>query len=104
MSLDAMKQVTQAEQNTRYEKAEAAAAAKRAVADAERDGKVRLQEARAQAESQAREMLAQAEEKAARHTDEVLAQTRKTCDELREKAEGRLDEAAALIVRRVVNS
>lgn len=104
MSLDAMKQVTQAEQETRDRKAEALTAAKRAVADAERDGKARLQEARSQAESQVRGFLRQAEEQAARHTDEVLAEKRKACGALREKAEARLDEAAALIVRRVVNS
>ena len=104
MSLDAIKQVTQAEQSTRDRKAEAMAAAKRTVADAERDGKARLAEARAQAESQVRELLARADETAARHTDEVLEQARQACRGLQEKAEGRLEEAAAFIVRRVVNS
>lgn len=104
MSLDAIKQVTQKEQDSQDRKAEAAAAAKRSIADAQRDGKARLQEVRAQAERQVRELLVQAEEKAARHTDEVLEAKRTDCGVLRKKAEGRLDEAASLIVRRVVNS
>ena len=104
MSLDAMKQVTQTEQSAQSRRAEAAAAAKRTVAEAERAGKARLEEAHAQAEAQVRELMAQAEQKAAAHTDQVLAETQKACGALRAKAEGHLAEAAALIVRRVVNS
>ena len=104
MSLDAMKQVTEAEQRTRDQKAEAAAQAKRTVAEAERAGKARLAEARAQAEAQVRDFMTQAEQKASKHADEVMAETGKACGALREKAEGRMAEAAALIVRRVVNS
>ena len=44
MSLEAIKQVTETEQQGQQRKAEAAAAAKKAVADAERDGKARLAE------------------------------------------------------------
>ena len=62
------------------------------------------QPAATQAESQVRELLARADETAARHTDEVLEQARQACRGLQEKAEGRLEEAAAFIVRRVVNS
>ena len=82
MSLEAMKQVTEAEEANRARRAEAQAEAKRLVAEAERAGKARLAEARAQAEAQAR----------------------KSCDALRAQAEARLADAAESIVRRVVKT
>ena len=104
MSLEAMKQVTETEQAARAWKAEAQAQAKRLVADAERDGKARLAQARAEAEAQARELMRQAEERAAAHSDEVMAQARRACGELRSRAESRLEQAADTIVRRVVKT
>ena len=104
MSLEAIKQVTEAEASNRSRKAEAQAEAKRLVAEAERTGKARLAQARAQAEEQARGFLREAEAKAAQHAEEVLAETRTSCDALRAKAEGRLADAAASIVRRVVKN
>ena len=91
MSLEAMKQVTEAEEANRARRAEAQAEAKRLVAEAERAGKARLAEARAEA-------------KAAEHASEVMAQTRKSCDALRAQAEARLADAAESIVRRVVKT
>ena len=93
MSLEAMKQVTEAEEANRARRVEAQAEAKRLVAEAERAGKARLAEARAQAEA-----------KAAEHASEVMAQTRKSCDALRAQAEARLADAAESIVRRVVKT
>ena len=58
MSLEAMKQVTEAEQTTRAQKAEAEAQAKRLVAEAERDGKAALAQARADAEARSRNCCA----------------------------------------------
>ena len=57
MSLEAMKQVTEAEQANRTRKAEAQAEAKRLVAEAERVGKAHLAQVRAQAEAQVREWM-----------------------------------------------
>ena len=84
MSLDAMKQVTEAEQAARAQRAEAEAQAKRLVAEAE--------------------LLRQAEAQAARNAEEVMAEARRACDALRERAEGRLPQAADSIVRRVVKT
>ena len=102
MSLEAIKQVTQAEDEHRARKAEAQAEAKRLVA--ERAGRARLEEARAQAEAQVRDLLKEAEERAAKHTEQVLEQTRSSCGALRAEAQKKLDQAAQSIVRRVVNS
>lgn len=104
MSLEAIKQVTEAELTHKQRKAEAQAEAKRTVAEAERAGKARLAEARAQAEAQVRAFMKQAEETAAKHAAQVNGETQKTCDALRSKAEGRLAQAAESIVRRVVKS
>ncbi len=104
MSLEAIQQVTEAEQTNRTRKAEAQAEAKRLVAEAERTGKARLAEARTQAEAQARGFMKSAEDQAAKHASEVTAKTQKACDALRAKAEGRLADAAASIVRRVVKN
>lgn len=103
MSLEAIKQVAEVEQATREQKTAAIAEAGRTVAEAERTGKSRLEEARAQAELQSRSFMKDAEDKAASHAAQVMEATEKNCVVLREKAEGRMAEAAALITRRVVN-
>ncbi len=102
MSLEAVQKVTEAEQRSRERRAEAAENAKRLVAEAEKDGKARLSAARSEAEAKARALMAEAEAKAARHTQAVMEDQRKSCDGLRREAEAKLDEAAAMIVRRVV--
>lgn len=103
MSLEAIKKVNETEQGVQARKAEAAANAKKLVADAEKAGRERLESARAKAEADARESMARAEEKAAAHSEEILAGARKDCAALRKAARARLDKAAQLIVRRVVN-
>lgn len=104
MSLEAIKQVAQTEAETKQRKAEAVAAAKKLVADAEQAGKETLRSARAEAETKAKELLVQAEERAAVRTAEIAAQSKQECVNLRSAAEHKLEEAAALIVRRVVSS
>lgn len=104
MSLEAIKQVAQTEAETKQRKAEAVAAAKKLVADAEQAGKQTLQNACAEAEASAKELLVQAEERAAARAAEIAAQSKQECAALCSAAENKLDEAAALIVRRVVSS
>jgi V/A-type H+-transporting ATPase subunit G/H len=48
--------------------------------------------------------MAQAEQRAAEHLTQVIRDTERTCDELRAQAQGRLEQAADLIVRRVVDA
>lgn len=104
MSLDAIKQVAQTEAETKQRKAEAAAAAKKLTADAEQAGRETLRSACACAEANAKELLIQAEKRAAVRADEIAAQSKQDCAALCSAAESKLDEAAALIVRRVVSS
>ena len=104
MSLEAIKQVAQTEAETKQRKAEAAVTAKKLVADAEQAGKETLRNARSTAEAKAKELLAKAEERAAGRTAEIAAQSKRECAALCSAAESKLEEAAALIVRRVVSS
>lgn len=102
MSIEAVQKVTEAEERARAQKAAAVEQAKKLVADAERTGRERLEAAHAEAEGQVKAMLSRAEESAAARTAAVLEETRRSCDGLRRAAEDRLDDAAALIIRRVV--
>ena len=86
MSLEGIKQVTEAETLAQQRRNEALAQAKKTVADARRAGEERFSSARIQAEA-----------------EQVLEETTRACNALRQEAEGRLADAAALIVRRVVN-
>lgn len=104
MSLDAIKQVTQAEVETKQRKTDATVAARKLISDAEQAGQEALRSARTQAEAKARELMAQAEERAAVRTAEITAQAKQECAALRSTVESRLEKAADLIVRRVVSS
>ena len=120
MSLEAIKKVAQTEAETKQRKAEAAVTAKKLVADAEQAGNESLRKAqripadmrhlealrkaRTEAEAKSRELLAKAEERAAVRTAEIAAQSKQECAALCSAAESKLEEAAALIVRRVVSS
>ena len=102
--MEAIQKVTQAEAESKQRKADALAAAKKLVADTEQAGKDALQTACADAEVKAKALLTQAEEQAAARAAEIAAQSRQECAALCSAAENKLDEAAALIVRRVVSS
>ena len=104
MSLEAIQMVAQTEAETKQRKTEAVAAAKKLVADAEQAGKQALQTACAEAEAKTGNLMVQAEERAAARAAEIAAQSKQECAALCSAAENKLDEAAALIVRRVVSS
>lgn len=103
MSLEAMKKITEAEQDTQSRRAGAAAEAKKLVSDAEKAGRALVEQARTQAEAQAKEAMVQAEARAACRTEEILAQQREACSALQAKARARLPAAVELIVGRVVS-
>ena len=102
MSLEAVQKVTESEQRAQQEKVQAAETAKRLVGEAEKAGKERLAAARSEAEAKVKDLVAQAEARAAVRTETVMEETRRTCDELRQTASDRLEDAAALIIGKVV--
>jgi len=104
MSFEAIQKVTETEQANRVKKAEAAAEAKRIVGEAERLGKQLVTQARADADGKVKAMLAEAESRAAERSGKILADNAAACEELKKDAQGRLEQAAELIVGRVGNS
>ena len=64
MSLEALKTIHEAEEAARKEKAAAAAEAGKAVAEAEREGKLALENAKRQGEEEAAEIVKKAEQMA----------------------------------------
>ena len=61
-----------------------------------------MEAARQKANEEARKMMAEAEEKAAQLTRQELERAGADCEVLKQNARGRLEEAAQLIVGRVV--
>lgn len=104
MSLEAIRQITQAEACAKQRKTDAAVAAKKIISDAYFAGEEKLRSAAATADAQVRQIILQAEERAARRAEEISSQSKAGCAALCSAAEIKLDDAAALIIRRVVNS
>ena len=104
MSLEAVKRVTEAEQLSKDRKAQAVLDAKQLVADAEKAGQQAVADAKKQAEARVKELLAKAEQDAAGEVADIRKQAEADCAALRTKAEGRLEDAASLIVRKVVDA
>lgn len=103
MSLEAIQKVTASEQSGQARKADAAAAAKKLTADARRAGEALLETARREAEAENKALLQQAEQRAEQTGAGLLEQARAQAAAMCSAAEARLDAAADLIVRRVVN-
>ena len=103
LSLEAIKQVTEAEQDCAQRKAGALQAAKQMIADAERQGQAELESARSGAETKVLAMMRQAEEAAAGQAEAVQQETQRACADLKAAAQRQLDAAAERIVRKVVN-
>lgn len=102
MALEAIQTVTQAEARAKADREAAAAQAKQRLTDAQREAKQTVEQVRQKAREEARQMMAQAEEKAAQATREALEQAGQDCEALKQSARGRLEQAAQLIVGRVV--
>lgn len=101
MSFDAIQKVTETEQNSRNRKAEAAAEAKRIVAEADRMGRQSVTQARAGAEEKVKAMMAEAEARAGERAGQIQAENAKACAALKERARPNLDREADLIVEKV---
>lgn len=103
MSIEAIQQVTQAEASAQEKKLAAYAQAKQIIREAERAGQLLLEQARQKADLENRAAMAQAEQNAALRAKQVMSDNVNACNLLCSAAESRLDAAAALIVKRIVN-
>ena len=102
MSLEAIKNITKAEELAAEKKAAALANSKKMIADAEAAGKAAAAESAAKANADAAAIMADAEERAAKYAEDLRDNTLNKCAAMRAKAETRFESAAAIIVRRVV--
>ena len=104
MSLDAIKEVTAAEERA---KSDCAAARKKAEADilkAEAAGRKAVQDSAEKAEAECAELLRQTEAEAADSAARLFESTANKCAIIRAHAESRFDKAAAFIAGRIVKS
>ena len=103
MAMEAIERITQLEQETARLKEKAAADNRQRVQAAQREARRTVEQARQQAEARAREMMAQAEKQAAEITGRRLEQAERDCAQMKQQAQTRLEQAAAMIVEKVVS-
>jgi vacuolar-type H+-ATPase subunit H len=103
MNQDILKDIRDAEDRIQQQKAAAQAAAKSMIAEAERRGLATVSDAVARAEEEAAKRLEETQRQADRTDAEVREAAARKQDALRREALSRLDEAAGIIVERIVN-
>ena len=104
MSFEAIQKVTEAEQEVKKRRADAAAEAKRIVAEADRMGRQAVASERAAAEAKVKAMMAEAEARAGERAQRTHEENAGACAALKERARPQLDRAADLIVEKVGKS
>lgn len=103
MALESIQKVTQAEAGAKERREAAALLAKQQLLEAQKQARQTVELARQQGEAEARRMMEQAERQAAEKTKAVLDQARQVCEEQKARARQNLDQAAQLIVEKVVD-
>lgn len=104
MSHEVIKAITDAEESAREDMLKAQAAAKAMIAKAEKEGQTSVSEAISRAEEETKKRMLSADEKAAQNAAELQASTSNFSDDIRRRAETRLNQAASLIVERIVQN
>ena len=104
MSFEAIKGISDAEVLCKAQIAEAEAKAKQMLADAESVGKAALDAAAARADSELKALKEKAEKQTAEKTAALDDEIRAEAEQLRTAAEQKLEDAAALVVERIVGS
>ena len=104
MSFEAITEITRAEADAKAAVANAEAKARQMLADAENAGKASVEAARAKADGELGELRRKADDKALTEASGLSNSMENKKAALRAKAEAKLEEAAALVVERIVNS
>ena len=104
MSFEAITTVREAEERAKQIKTEAAQSAAEAIETAELDGKAAVEAALEKARGELKELVTKSDNKATQEAEVLAAQTKEAEAAMRERAEAKLDQAASLIVERIVNS
>lgn len=103
MSLEAVQQVTRAEEEARQIKAQAVQNARQQMVQAKLDAEQIVQQACAKAQQEAAELMHRAQDQADADAEQQLDAARRECDALQMAARERLDEAVRCIIERVVD-
>ena len=104
MSLEAIKTISEAEEQAKNIRAVAAAEAKRVLGEAEAAGKAAVEAAEKKGRDELAELAKKADEKALESAKALAAENDKLKAGLRDRAEKRMEQAVSLIVERIVNS
>ena len=104
MSFEAITTVREAEARAKQIKTEAAQSAAEAIEAAELDGKAAVDAALEKAREELRTLRSKSDEKATQDAEALAATTKDREAVMRSRAEAKLDQAASLIVERIVNS
>ena len=104
MSFEAITTVREAEARAKQIKTEAAQSAAEAIEAAELDGKAAVEAALEKAREELRTLRSRSDEKATQDAEALAATTKDREAVMRSRAEAKLDQAASLIVERIVNS
>ena len=103
MVMDSIQEVTEMEARAKERRDAAVAKNKQLLLDTQKEARQIVAKARQEGEAKARQMMAEAEAQAAEATEQVLVQARQACETLKADARTHLDQAAELIVEKVVN-
>jgi vacuolar-type H+-ATPase subunit H len=103
MNQDILKDIKDTEDRLHRAKTDAQAAAKIMISDTEKKGLAAVSDAVMRAEEEAARLLDKVERQADGKDAELREAMLKKQDELRRRAESHLDEAAGIIVERIVN-
>jgi len=102
MSIDMMKQISQAEAQAVQLRADAQAEAKRAVDAGRKEAAAMVEAARKKADQAYREVMDQAEKAAQRDYNDYLEAVKTECETMKTLAQGHKEEAVKLIIGKVV--
>lgn len=102
MSLEAIKMVSEAEQYAQDIRTETQAQIRKIKSDGEREGRERLETALSYALKENERLMEEAEQKAGLRANQIMEQSRLECKALKKQVSGKLDEAAAFILERIV--
>ena len=102
MSFEAIKGISDAEVQGKARIAEAESKARQMLADAEAAGKAALEAAGSRADGELKVLREKAQKQTAEKTAAMAAEIEKEANQLRQAAELKLEDAAALVVERIV--
>jgi V/A-type H+-transporting ATPase subunit G/H len=104
MSLETIKLISQTEQTAKELKASAQLESAKMIQSANETGSAAIESAVKRASDEVRQLLSAADEKAKKMTEDLFSENLSRQAAMRAKAEARLDDAARLVVERIVSS